>query len=81
MYINDAEFFWGTTDPGEGNGISMLPIDRPVTLFSEYFDSTTFLLNWSGDTGSIRGNGVYMVELNIEHGSIFRYKWNQLLVF
>ena len=44
MYINDAEFFWGTTDPGEGNGISMLPIDRPVTLFSEYFILLHFCL-------------------------------------
>ena len=33
----------------------MLPIDRAVTLYSEYFDSITFLTSWTGDTGVIRG--------------------------
>jgi len=50
--LSNAEYFWGTTDPGEGNGTPLLPIDQPVILFNDLIDENS---NWSGDFGVEKG--------------------------
>ena len=51
--ITDAEFFWGTTDPGEGNGVSIFPVDDPITIYYDTLSSTT---SWAGDFGVTKGS-------------------------
>ena len=50
--LSNAEYFWGTIDPGEGNGTPLLPIDKPVILFNDLIDENS---NWSGDFGVEKG--------------------------
>ena len=51
--ISNAEFFWGSTDPGEGNGISIYPVDAPSKV---YFDSLSYSTTWAGDFGVNKGS-------------------------